>query len=320
MVAMGIYHRDYMRDQPGGRRGGSHGGPKDWSLITWLIVINCAAFVGQHVIFAPSDAPIGWQPGGAISWDALSEGKIWLLFTSMLVHGSLFHLAVNCVGIFFVGRLLITMVSSKQFLTIYIGAGLLGGLLFSAFYGMIGQGNESAVGASGCLYGLICALAALIPDKVISVMLFFILPISAKMKHIAGGLVLIGVVMTAFNLLAPEPSAAEGPETAHLGHLGGALFGWLYITFLMPRSKRKYNEQSRRQRWGERFGAKEVVDADYVDRRADRKREKKRKASERKRAVSSEVDAILDKINEKGFQSLTPKERKILDASSDKLG
>ena len=344
---MGVYNRDYMRDEGGPPRGGGlMSGPANWSVITWLLVINCAVFLVQHVLFPARDMNGQFRPEGGISWDALMEGKVWLLVTQMFVHADPLHLIFNGVGIYFIGTALSQLVTPKQFLVTYLGAGLLGGIAYVVFSRLIGEGGRDAVGASGCVYGLLCALAAIMPQRVITVLLFFVIPITAKLKTIALVAVGIGIVMTIMGVFekaeferlqsdmiaaeqenrAPSPALIARwekafvkrlkPQVAHTGHLGGALFGWAFIAFVYPSLKRKKHDQSRRQRWGERFGASKVVDADYVDKDAERRRRER----ERKKKVSKEVDAILEKISAEGMQSLSKEERKILDDSSDQLG
>ena len=87
---------------------------------------------------------------------------------------------------------------------------------------------------------------------------------------------------------------------------------------MLPRVKARSNDSARQGRWQERFGTRQIVDAEVVD---DRKRSRWKKAAKKKDKafVSEDVDAILDKISEQGMQSLTAKERKILEQSSEKL-
>jgi membrane associated rhomboid family serine protease len=344
---MGVYNRDYMRDDGGPPRGGGlMSGPANWSVITWLLVINCVIFLVQHVLF-PARAPEGnFIIHGGISWNALMEGKVWLLVTQMFIHADALHLIFNGVGIYFIGQALLQLVTTRQFLAIYLGAGLLGGIAFAAYSKLTGEGWASAVGASGCAYGLLCALATLMPQRVITVLLFFVIPITAKLKTIALVAVGIGVALTIMGTFEkaefariqaeiktavqenrqPSPAlvarwnnaVAERlePHVAHMGHVGGGLFGFLFVAAILPNLKRKKHDQSRRQRWGERFGASKVVDADFVDKDA----ELRRRERERKKKVSREVDAILEKISAQGMQSLTKEEQKILDDSADQLG
>ena len=316
---MGVYNRDYMRDEGGPPRGGGlMSGPANWSVITWLLVINCVVFLVQHLFLAPAEATrLGWSPWGGLSWDDLKGGQVWLLLTHMFVHGSLFHLLANGLGIYFIGRMLVSMLGVRHFLMVYFGAGIMGGFAQLAFSQLVAGENVYLIGASGCVYGLLCALATLIPNQVINVLLFFVIPIRARMKTIALVAVGVGVVMTIVGLATAGGNASGGGvDIGHMAHLGGALFGFLFIAVIYPNLKRKKHDQSRRQRWDERFGASKVVDADYVDKDAERRRRERA----RKKRVSKDIDAILDKISAEGMHSLTKEERKILDESSDNLG
>jgi len=318
-----------MRPESGGPGGNVMSGPANWSVLTWLLVINGAVFIVQHLFLAPANPPRGWAPWGGLSWGDLSKGHIYLLVTHLFVHGSLMHLLFNGIGIFFIGRILLGMLSARHFLYVYFGAGVLGGVTQLLFSGLIERQDTYLVGASGCAYGLLCALAAIIPNQVLTLLLFFVIPVKAKMRTIAGVAVVLSLVMVAFGLLTT--SRSSGAEVGHMAHLGGALFGWLFIAYIYPRLSHRQHRYSQQQRSGERFGAKTIVDADIVDRGEARRERKEAKARERelkkrkkaqtkKREISAEADAILDKINEHGFQSLTEEEKKILEKHADSLG
>lgn len=326
---MGIYGRDYMRPESGGSGGSAMSGPANWSVLTWLLVVNGAMFIVQHLFLAPASPPPGWAPWGGLSWTELSKGHVYLLITHLFVHGSLMHLLFNCIGIFFIGRILLGMLSARNFLYVYFGAGVLGGIAQLLFSGLIEHHDTYLVGASGCAYGLLCALAALIPNQVLTLLLFFIIPINARMRTIAGVAVVLSLLMVAYELVSTSRSADA--QVGHMAHLGGALFGWLFIAYIYPNISHRQHRASQQQRSGQRFGAKTVVDADIVDRDAARRERKEGKAREReqkrqkkehakKREISAEADAILDKINEHGFQSLTEAEKKVLEEHADSLG
>ncbi len=332
---MGIYGRDYMRPESGGPGGNVMSGPANWSVLTWLLVINGAVFIVQHLFLAPASPPPGWAPWGGLIWrdlksgHDLASGHVYLLITHMFVHGSLMHLLFNGIGIFFIGRILLGMLSPRHFLYVYFGAGVLGGIAQLLFSGLVENHETYLVGASGCAYGLLCALAALIPNQVLTLLLFFVIPIKARMRTIAGVAVVLSLLMVAFGLVST--STPSGAEVGHMAHLGGALFGWLFIAYIYPRLSHRQHRTFQQQRSGERFGSRTVVDADIIDRGALRRERKEAKARERelkkqkkartkKREISAEADAILDKINEHGFQSLTDEEKKILEKHADSLG
>jgi membrane associated rhomboid family serine protease len=72
------------------------------------------------------------------------------------------------------------------------------------------------IGASGAIYGLLAAYGILFPERII--LLYFVLPIKAKY------FVLILGAITFWSSLT-----ASGGGVAHVAHLGGMIFGWLYL-------------------------------------------------------------------------------------------
>ena len=141
-------------------------------------------------------ARVRWSPGGDLSWAGLKEGRVYQLVTHMFVHGSLMHLLFNGLGIYFIGRMLLQFLSPKHFLMVYFGSGLLGGVLQLAFTNLVEGHDVNLVGASGCVYGLLCALATLIPNQVLTFLVFFVLPIRARMKTFASVFVIVSNTVT----------------------------------------------------------------------------------------------------------------------------
>jgi len=97
------------------------------------------------------------------------------------------------------------------------------------------------IGASGAIYGLLAAYGILFPER--TLLLYFIVPIKAKW------FVLILGLITFWSSLA-----ASGSGIAHVAHLGGMLFGWLYLRsggmgpgFRLPSFNLKEWREARRQ-------------------------------------------------------------------------
>lgn len=313
---MGVYHRDYMR--PGFEGGAPRTGPRSWSVVTWLIVINVAVFVLQRMIFPGLFlVPEGngeLIPLGGLSWGELKAGKVWTLVTYMFLHGSLFHLAANMLILFFAGRGVLAMLGRRHFLMIYFGGGVMGAVAQVSFGLLVGN-EDYLIGASAGVVATLIALAALIPEQIVYLLLFFVIPVRMKMKTVA----LVVVVMD-LAMMAGELMGFFSLGIGNLAHLGGALFGWLYIRRGLSGSGRRtaYSEQA--SRWLDRFGGKRVVDAEVTG-EGEGRGEKSSwfKAVKPRPYVSESVDEILEKISEHGMQSLTDEERKILEKSSEKL-
>ncbi|MEX2579254.1 MAG: rhomboid family intramembrane serine protease [Verrucomicrobiales bacterium] len=304
---MSIYSRDYMReDGPSGRSGG----PRSWSVVTWLLVVNVGVFLLQTFLFYRPDTN-----ALALSLEALGSGHLWTLVTYQFAHHNLLHLLGNMLGLFFLGRMLLNLTSPAHVLKIYLFGGLAGGVLQLAFSLVMGQ-DPQIVGASASVLAIVIAVATLIPQQSIQLLLFFILPISLTLRQIAIFLIAVNALTLFFGL---SSGPADGVGIAAMAHFGGMLLGWAYIRFWLPRNPRgKGGARPRRKSLGKKFGVRilregETPRAGRFPRVRDRGREGK------KTFVTEDVDAILDKINAEGFQSLTAEERRLLERGSRKL-
>ncbi len=123
----------------------------------------------------------------------------------------------------------------------------------------------------------------LFPNRLVYV--YFLIPV--KVKYLVIFLVVIEFLST---------YRADG--VAHFAHLGGALFGFLYL---------RYNLRWKLRKWSV---------SEFVQRLREERMTRKREESDK---LMDEVDAILDKINKVGYENLTRREKKILEKASDKL-
>ncbi|MDF1738279.1 MAG: rhomboid family intramembrane serine protease [Verrucomicrobiales bacterium] len=288
---MSIYSRDYMRDSSSGS------GPRSWSMVTWLIGINVVMLILTMVV-APLSGFL------ALSWESLTGLQIWTLITYQFVHADPFHLLFNMIGLFFLGRMLQQALGGRHILKIYLYGGIFGGLLQVGLSQIIGE-SSFVIGASASVLAIIVALATFAPYQVIQLLLFFVIPVSLKLKHLAYILVGIDLLTLLYQLTQPGQS-----NTAVMAHLGGMLFGFLYIRYWLPRQ----NIQVKKPSLKERFGVRILKDDEPA-----KEKPTKTSSPRKKPFLGSEIDAILDKINEEGFQSLTAEEKKMLEKSSKKL-
>ena len=133
-----------------------------------------------------------------------------------------------------------------------------------------------------------------------------------KMKTLAIVFIAFDVAMLVAELVGPWSFGI-----GNLAHLGGALFGWLYIKRGLSGLGGRMTSPDQADQWLSRFGGNQVVDAEL----SDSSEEKKSwfKSSKKQPYISANVDEILEKISEQGMQSLSDEERKILEKSSEKL-
>lgn len=117
-----------------------------------LIGLCALVFVVQSIVLGFTDS--------LLLDSSLMLERPWTIVTSTFLHGSLSHLAFNMFALFIFGLLLEKFVGSKKFLAIYFVSGIIASLAAAAFY-------PQSLGASGAIYGVIGALAAIRPKMTI---------------------------------------------------------------------------------------------------------------------------------------------------------
>lgn len=282
---------------------------KDSSPIRKLIIINISVFLLAALVrFVARGFGAEHEADAMLSLFHLPSGfsdfivQPWSLVTYMFFHGSIRHIFYNLLILYFVGRIILDFINNRQFLTVFFGGGIAGGVLMLLVYNLLPwfDGNISMVGASGGVYAVLVATAVLVPNY--EVYLFGVFRV--KVKWIA--LVLIGLDIFSFN-----PHNLGG----HLAHLGGILFGGLYILNLQGRINLDFLRNIRNP-----FKPKfQVVDEREILRNSGNGRsEKKNKTSRgRKKPAQEEIDAILDKIGQSGYDSLSKEEKELLFRASE---
>lgn len=175
-----------------------------------IVAINVVAYLAE--LFTGSGFG-GVQGGtvfqhGALFGPLVESGDWWRIVTSGFLHASLWHVALNLVFIWFLGRSLEPAIGTARFIVVY-GASLLCGSLGV----LLLEPNSVAVGASGAAFGLMGALI-----------------VEARSRGIdlwATGLIQIALLNFAFTFLGTNIAVG-----AHLGgFVGGVLVGVIYDQF-----------------------------------------------------------------------------------------
>lgn len=290
-----LTERTYMRDNYPRERA---------SVLAWLISAMVAAFVLQLVFERILEMPGAMEHYFGLSGAGLRAGRVWSLATYGLLHDTrnLLHIVGNLLGLYFLGRALMPLLGSTRFLGLFAGMVVAGGAAWAAVNWHTGG---TVIGASAGVAGLFIVYACFYPNQPVTLLLFFIVPVTLKPKYVALGLVLIDLAGFIFYEVLNVPSPFG---FAHSAHLGGMAAGWIYFRYLHD------------LQW------------QLPTRRADIELPKWMKKSAKASApaafsvnVSSpgdlraEVDRILDKINSQGFGALTAEEKRVLDEAKDLL-
>jgi len=294
-----IEDRDYMRqpeyDEPRWR-------PRfrfQWSWTVALLVAYAAVFLGELVIwkFFPEQADLK-NPSSifsllALSTEGLAHGYVWQLVTYQFMHVGFIHIFLNSWAIYMFGREVESVLGGRKFLVLMFSSGIVGGvfqiivsLVWPQYFG------GSVMGASACGFGLVAAFAALFPERELTMLILFVIPVHMRAKTLLIGSAVLALTGFAFpNVIMPG--------VAHAAHLGGMVMGWFYVRKILQGD------------WSRLAGAFRRAEKVSPRRPVLEPLEKNDPAG----FVESEVDPILDKISAHGLQSLTPREREILETA-----
>ena len=181
------------------------------------------------------------------------HGRVWQLFTYSLLHASFGHVFFNMLTLWFIGAYLERDWGPQRFIECYtfcvVGAALVTiAISYTHFLGA--NPAVMTVGASGGIFGLLMAFGILYADQE---MYLFPLPFRIKAKYLVGIWVVVAIIAVF------EPSQGG---VAVFAHLGGLLFGYLWVKFLPSRgisyaaSERYFGVRNSYYRWKRRRAAR----------------------------------------------------------------
>ncbi|MCX6910834.1 MAG: rhomboid family intramembrane serine protease [Verrucomicrobia bacterium] len=270
------------------------------SAVRVLLIANVAVFVVQTLLLVT-----GQLLGGGASWHALFDrvfalsggglrsGMVWQLGTYMFLHSvNILHIIFNLLALWMFGRDVEEWIGPRRFVQLYFAGGLVGALCWLAFNW---HSPVPLIGASAAVYAVCIAFATLMPERQITMLLFFDVPVTMKAKWWG---------WMAVALVAYASVVETGSDIAHLAHLGGVVVGYVFIKWLG---------------WGEpsRFVDALQAAARPITRMLEERRRIKNMPPEE--FISQEVDPILDKISREGIHSLTRAERAVLEQAQAKM-
>lgn len=281
-----------------------HGG-----MLTRLIMINVGVFLGINIIrvfltIGGSEqlynTILGYLMLPATPLEMLKQP--WSLFTYMFLHTGFLHILFNMLWLFWFGLIFKEYVGESRIMPVYIMGALFGAGLTMLTQNTIPFFIELAgpmLGASAGVMAIVLAVATLMPNHQIH--LLFLGPV--RLKWIAATVVVLDFL-----------SITGGNAGGHVAHLGGALFGYLYMT--------SYRNGSD---WSKPFYSvwdgivnffdfskkpkKSKVKVAYKNKANQSSAKKKKSVTEDKQA---KIDEILDKISRSGYESLTKEEKAFL--------
>ncbi len=255
--------------------------PRRVALIA-LMSVFVASYVGQILLEA-------YQPGFVAEFLGISDRGIadayaWQFVTALFLHTGPWNLVANLLLLYVVGRDVESIVGQRNFVLIYLAGAFAGE--FSHLFLM--PYNCVLYAASGGVAAIFVAYVAILPELELTTLIFFVLPIRFKAKHLA----LCGLTLTAVFVAFDRTGIVN-----HSGCIGGAAAGWLYAHLLG-------------------FGRPSILQRTLQQRRAVVQRIQSMTAEE---FIASEVDPLLEKIARSGLGSLSRAERRTLAQAREKM-
>lgn len=280
------------------------------------------ALIGINVVVAFLGATIV-RSSELVSWFAFRQGPIaetwWTAFTYMFLHAGFLHLAFNLYTLWVFGPRLEHVWGSRSFALFYVWCGL-GGAVFHAIFG----GLAPMAGASAAIFGVMLAYAMHWPKD--EIYFFGVVPMRVATMV---------ALFIGFNLVLGVLGSGAGGGVAYFAHLGGAVFGFLYLKKpqhvgieqlrqrvspapdvgddMTPRAAPRPSSRTRNRDETDEIVAQSKA---AVAKRAARLQPGKRPARD---AKAEELDRVLDKISRTGLSSLSTAEKQLLEEMSKEL-
>ena len=296
---MGIGDRAYMRDQRLAR--------EPISVTAWVVGVLVAFFILTLIQKSAGANFLGWA--------MLRESAplVWQWLTYALLHDEFWHLLGNCLILWWTGAIVEREQGPRALLAV-LASGTLFGALVWALTGLGGDRSGTLIGISAGVYALM--LVALL-DKLehqITLLLFFFLPVTLKVRWLLIVISLFTVLGWAFAELPgrhawPQWHAAWNDGIAHSAHLGGLLLGWIAWRHLQRTSAGPSYAQIQEPMESDapRPSFEATTEVNTPERPLTRTQ------------ARAELDTLLDKISAGGFGSLTVGEKRRLEELSARL-
>jgi len=267
-----------------------------FSISEKLIVINILFFIIPFIINTILFL-FNFSSGNFISWVELSPKlsilvlKPWTLLTYSFFHRGIPHLFWNMLMLYYAGSIFLNLFKKETFINTYFLGVLFGGILFVLSYLIfpVFQGSfPPMIGASAGVMAVLIFVCTYNPETEIRLLFF-----NLKLKYIGIAFVAVDLVMIPY-----------GNAGGRISHLGGAILGFIYAQNL-SRGNDIGSSFEKLWKYLTKVFSKPSLKTVYSS---------KKSSSNNKNSQNNqvEIDSILDKISNSGYESLTKKEKETL--------
>ncbi len=291
------------------------------NILNKLLAVNVIVFIvfGLFEVFSNLTQTAGGAYHDIMSWLIFPSNPVtfilhpWTIISYQFLHSGFFHLFSNMLMLMFAGKIFREYLGDKKLLSLYLLGGAAGALFYMAAFQTFpffsaAKDYSTLVGASASIMAILVAVGTLLPRY--TVVLIIIGPVQ---------LIYIVLVLAVINILTVTGGNAGGA----LAHIGGGLFGYLYIRALQSGndlgawlskliegiSGLFTSSRSARSLKGRSGGAESYIYSSQSNSISDARSPR---SSAQNGISQSEIDRILDKISQSGYESLSSKDKDLL--------
>ena len=263
-----------------------------------LIFWNIACFLISLVFFYQ-------YSGGGFeypNWLALSSDpnaflfKPWTFLTYSFFHSSFLHLLFNMMVLNFASQLFLTFFTQKQYLGLYVLSAVFSGIVFVLSYYFLNY-SASIVGASAAIMAILVAATTYQPLMNVRLLLIG----NVKLWHITGVILILDLMQ--FRL---------GNMGGHISHLAGAFFGFVFIKLLQNGTDLSLIISKILDFFANLFSKSSSTPFKKVHKNYSKPTQKPTSRIVTKDKTQQQIDEILDKISQSGYDCLTSEEKEFL--------
>jgi membrane associated rhomboid family serine protease len=269
-----------------------------------LIFWNISFFVVPEIVFALLKlflVQIDYSYYVSISSKSIDLlWKPWSILSYAFFHGGIFHLVFNMLMLHFVGRLFITFFTQKQLLSVYILGAIFSGAVFIIGYTFLPNLHlisTTMVGASGAIMALLFATMSYQPHMDVKLLGLWKL----QLWKISFLIIIVDLIQLPMNNTG-----------GHIAHIAGAIFGFIYIKLLQNGTDLSTIVTKIINFFTNLVGSKKSNTFKKVHVNPKKPQVKRESKVVIKDKSQQQIDEILDKISQSGYDSLTAQEKEFL--------
>ncbi|MNF28518.1 Rhomboid family protein [compost metagenome] len=262
-----------------------------WNIACFLIsyvifgllrLVNIDIDFLQYVSLSSNPTDLLWKP--------------WSIITYAFFHSDIFHIFFNLLVLNFSGQLFLTFFTPKQYLGLYVLSALFAGIAFILGYYVLNL-SSGIVGASAAIMAILVAVTTYRPLMEVRLLIIG----NVKLWHITAVILILDLMQ--FRL---------GNTGGHISHLSGAFFGFIFIKLLQNGIDLSKIVSRFLDFFANLFKKSPSTPFKKVHKNYNRPVEKSTSRIVAKDKTQQQIDEILDKISQSGYDCLTKEEKEFL--------